>query len=68
MNTVVGTCTGSGLSLPKGTEPMKFTREFMVAAGITPVIHADLSQVERKLAEELCQKQDQRVMEVLASP
>lgn len=67
MSTAVGTITGRTVVYPlaKGTEPMTFTPEFKKAAGL---VKADLSQVERRLAEDLCQRQDQLIRDKLASP
>lgn len=50
--------------ITKGTEPMKFSDEFQKAIRL---IRADLGQVEHKLAEEICRKQDQHAKEKLAS-
>lgn len=54
-------------NIPKGNEPMKFTEGFLKAIG-QRTIYADLSQVEQKVAEDLCRRQDQQVTELLASP
>jgi hypothetical protein len=62
---IVGTRTGrTAYHIPKGTEPMKFSDEFQKAIRL---IRADLGQVEHKLAEEICRKQDQHAKEKLAS-
>jgi len=65
MNSTVETEIGkTHFHIAKGTEPMTFSKEFQEAVGI---IKTDLSQVERRIAEDLCQKQDQKLRENLAS-
>lgn len=59
---MVGSTT---FNIPKGNEPMRFTPQFQKAVGI---IQADLSQVEQRLADDLCRNQDRRLQEKLASP
>jgi hypothetical protein len=54
------------IHISKGYEDMKFSDEFTKAIKAL-FIKADLSQMERKLAEDLCQNQDQRLRETLAS-
>lgn len=67
MNSTAGTVTGrTHFHIANGDEPMKFSDEFRRATKI--VISADLSLVEKKVAEDLCRKQDQRLREKLASP
>jgi hypothetical protein len=73
MNPIVGTETGrTHFHVAKGTEPMTFSKEFQEAVRTVRTIKTDLSQVERRLAEDLCQKQDKHIatalLAKLASP
>ena len=65
MNSTIGTVTGrTHFNIAQGNEPMTFSKEFQEAVR---TVKTDLSQVERKLAEDLCQRQDQKLRENLAS-
>ena len=65
MKTIHGTVTGrTHFNIAQGNEPMTFSKEFQEAVR---TVKTDLSQVERKLAEDLCQRQDQKLRENLAS-
>jgi hypothetical protein len=56
-------------NIATGNEPMQFSKEFQEAV---KTVKTDLRQVERKLAEDLCQRQDKHIaialLEKLASP
>lgn len=59
MKTIHGTVTGrTHFNIAQGNEPMALSKEFQEAV---KTVKADLSQVERKLAEDLCKTQDRRI-------